>query len=60
MDLSVDITSAVSEVVKSCPSISKRDAIKSGMVVARNAMGTMTTAPFTALLAGLILPLKKK
>lgn len=110
MDLSVDITSAVSEVVRNCPSISKRDAIKSGMVVARNAMGTMTTklllaysgssiallmtfmaqgtpiynilnykriasqiidtvvgsfglattAPFTALLAGLILPLKKK
>ncbi len=43
MDLSVDITSAVGEVVKNCPSISRKDAIKSGLVVARAAMGTMTT-----------------
>lgn len=43
MDLSVDITSAVNEVVKNCPSISRRNAIKSGMAVARAAMGTMTT-----------------
>ncbi len=43
MDLSVDITSAVSEVVRNRPDISRRDAIKSGMTVARAAMGTMTT-----------------
>lgn len=43
MDLSVDITSAVSEVVRNCPDISKKDAIKSGLTVARAAMGTMTT-----------------
>lgn len=43
MDLSVDITSAVSEVVRNCPSISKKEAIKSGLTVARATMGTMTT-----------------
>lgn len=43
MDLAVDITSAVSEVVKKCPSISRKEAVKSGLAVARAAMGTMTT-----------------
>lgn len=43
MDLSVDITSAVNEVVKNCPEISRKNAIKSGLTVARAAMGTMTT-----------------
>ena len=43
MDLSVDITSAVSEVVRNCPDISTKKAIKSGFAVARAAMGTMTT-----------------
>ena len=43
MDLSVDITSAVSEVVRNCPEISRRNAAKSGLTVARAAMGTMTT-----------------
>lgn len=43
MDLSVDITSAVNEVVKKCPSISRLEAVKSGLSVARAAMGTMTT-----------------
>lgn len=43
MDLSVDITSAVNEVVKKCPSISRLEAVKSGLAVARAAMGTMTT-----------------
>lgn len=43
MDLAVDITSAVSEVVKANPSISRLGAIKAGMSVARAAMGTMTT-----------------
>lgn len=43
MDLSVDITSAVSEVVRNCPGIFRKEAIKSGLTVARAAMGTMTT-----------------
>lgn len=43
MDLSVDITSAVNEVVKKCPSLSRLEAVKSGLAVARAAMGTMTT-----------------
>lgn len=43
MDLSVDITSAVSEVVRNCPDISTKKVIKSGLAVARAAMGTMTT-----------------
>ena len=43
MDLSVDITSAVHEVVANAPEISRSRAIKSGMNVARAAMGTMTT-----------------
>ena len=43
MDLSVDITSAVNEVVKNCPTISRLNAVKSGLAVARAAMGTMTT-----------------
>lgn len=47
MDLSVDITSAVNEVVttarkKGVP-VTKREAVRSGMAVARAAMGTMTT-----------------
>ena len=47
MDLSVDITSAVNEVIttarkKGVP-VTKREAVKSGMAVARAAMGTMTT-----------------
>lgn len=43
MDLSVDITSAVSEVVRNCPDISTKKVIKSGLAVTRAAMGTMTT-----------------
>ena len=43
MDLSVDIASAVSEVVRNCPDISTKKAIKSGLAVAHAAMGTMTT-----------------
>ena len=43
MDLSVDITSSVSEVLRNCPDISTKKAIKSGLAVARAAMGTMTT-----------------
>lgn len=42
MDLSVDITSAVHEVVQKKPDISWKEAAKSGMNVGRAAMGTMS------------------
>ena len=47
MDLSVDITSAVNEVVKTAKGkgieITRKEAVRSGLAVARAAMGTMTT-----------------
>lgn len=47
MDLSVDITSAVNEVVKTSKEkgieITRKEAVRSGLAVARAAMGTMTT-----------------
>ncbi|MCD8091130.1 MAG: YibE/F family protein [Clostridiales bacterium] len=43
MDLAVDITSAVNEVVEKKPEIKWREAARSGMNVGRAAMGTMTT-----------------
>lgn len=43
MDLAVDITSAVNEVIEKKPSISWKEAFGSGMNVARSALGTMTT-----------------
>ncbi len=43
MDLSVDITSAVNEVVEKKPDIGWKEAARSGMNVGRAAMGTMTT-----------------
>lgn len=43
MDLAVDITASVNEVVEKKPDITAIEAIKSGMNVGRAAMGTMTT-----------------
>lgn len=43
MDLSVDICSAVHEVVKKRPDISAREAIRSGLAVGRAACGSTTT-----------------
>ena len=43
MDLSVDITSAVNEVIGKKPDIGWKEAAQSGMNVGRAAMGTMTT-----------------
>ena len=43
MDLAVDITSAVNEVICKKPDISAKEAAISGMNVGRAAMGTMTT-----------------
>ena len=54
MDLSVDITSAIAEVVAKKPSITKKEAILSGMNVGRAAMGTMTTTLLLAYSGGYI------
>lgn len=52
MDLAVDITSAVQEVVRNYPQISAKEAIRSGMNVGRAAMGTMTTTLLLAYSGG--------
>ncbi len=54
MDLAVDITSSVKEVVDKKPDISAKEAIKSGMNVGRAAMGTMTTTLLLAYSGGYI------
>ncbi|WP_291237418.1 YibE/F family protein [Frisingicoccus sp.] len=54
MDLSVDITSAIYEVVEKRPDISSVQAIKSGMNVGKAAMGTMTTTLLLAYSGGYI------
>ena len=54
MDLSVDITSAVHEVVEKKPDIRPWEAVKSGMNVGRAAMGTMTTTLLLAYSGGYI------
>lgn len=54
MDLSVDITSAVHEVVEKRPGISRREAVRSGMNVGRAAMGTMTTTLLLAYSGGYV------
>ena len=54
MDLSVDITSAVHEVIQKKPDISWKEAAKAGMNVGRAAMGTMTTTLLLAYSGGYI------
>lgn len=54
MDLAVDITSSVKEVVDKKPDISAKEAICSGMNVGRAAMGTMTTTLLLAYSGGYI------
>ena len=54
MDLAVDITSAVNEVIDKKPDISWREAACSGMNVGRAAMGTMTTTLLLAYSGGYI------
>ncbi len=54
MDLAVDITSAINEVVEKKPDISAKEAIKSGMNVGRAAMGTMTTTLLLAYSGGYV------
>ncbi|MCD2493399.1 YibE/F family protein [Lacrimispora sp. NSJ-141] len=52
MDLAVDITSAIHEVVEKRPDISRREAVRSGIHVGRAAMGTMTTTLLLAYSGG--------
>ena len=54
MDLSVDITSAVYEVVEKRPDLGWKEAARSGMNVGRAAMGTMTTTLLFAYSGGYI------
>ncbi len=54
MDLAVDITSAVAEVVEKKPNITKWEAICSGINVGRSVMGTMTTTLLLAYSGGYI------
>jgi uncharacterized membrane protein len=54
MDLAVDITSAVHEIIQKRPDISKLEAIKSGLSVGRSVMGTMTTTLLLAYSGGYI------
>ena len=54
MDLSVDICSAVNEVVDKRPDISWREAVRSGLNVGRAAMGTMTTTLLLAYSGGYV------
>ena len=54
MDLSVDITSAVYEIVEKKPDIRPWEAVKSGLNIGRAAMGTMTTTLLLAYSGGYI------
>lgn len=54
MDLAVDITSAVHEVVQKRPGITRREAVRSGLNVGRAAMGTMTTTLLFAYSGGYV------
>ena len=56
MDLAVDITSSVSEVVEKKPDITAREAIKSGFTVGRAALSTQTTTLLLAYSGGLYSP----
>lgn len=54
MDLAVDITSAVHEVIEKKPSMDWKEAARSGIHVGRAAMGTMTTTLLLAYSGGCI------
>lgn len=54
MDLSVDITSAIHEVIEKKPDITWKEAARSGMNVGRAAMGTMTTTLLIAYSGGYV------
>ncbi|MVX62446.1 YibE/F family protein [Clostridium chromiireducens] len=54
MDVAVDITSAVAEVIEKKPDITRLEAIKSGVNVGRSIMGTMMTTLLLAYSGGFI------
>ncbi|WP_373325701.1 YibE/F family protein [Sporomusa paucivorans] len=54
MDIAVDITSAVHEVIEANPAISKAAAIKAGLNVGRTVIGTMSTTLLLAYSGGYI------
>lgn len=54
MDIAVDITSAINEVIQKKPDITRKEAIQSGFNVGRAAMGTMTTTLLLAYSGGYI------
>ncbi len=54
MDVAVDITSAVHELMEKNPMLSKKEAVKSGLNVGRSVMGTMTTTLLLAYSGGYI------
>ena len=54
MDVSVDISSALHEIVQKSPSISRRELIDSGFTIGRSIMGTMTTTLLLAYSGGYI------
>ncbi|MBS7526243.1 YibE/F family protein [Fusibacter paucivorans] len=54
MDVSVDITSAMHELIISAPDLSRRKLIQSGFAIGRAIMGTMTTTLLLAYSGGFI------
>ena len=54
MDIAVDITAGVGEVVKIEPNVSRKYAIKAGMNIGKAALGTMTTTLLLAYSGGYI------
>lgn len=54
MDVAVDITSAVAEVIYKKPDITKKEAVKSGITIGRSIMGTMMTTLLLAYSGGYI------
>jgi len=54
MDVAMDISASISEVVEKKPDISRREAILSGFSVARTVVGTMTTTLLLAYSGGYI------
>lgn len=54
MDLAVDITSSINEIVENTPDITFKDATKSGITIGKAAMGTMTTTLLIAYSGGYV------
>ncbi len=54
MDVAVDITAAIGELVEKRPDLSKFETIKSGMSIGRSVIGTMTTTLLLAYSGGYI------